>query len=291
MSYTFDNDAQAAVLPNGVRKRSASPRTAGLPSLGFYGQLPARRPRLFPEGEPQLRMPPFETLFGFPRESAALIGPHLDRIGRVARFIIDSWRGVNAIASVRITGYVNADEAQPDLGQRRADGVLRALLDAIGASNPTLLRRIQFRTEDRGFSPPARVEIYVWAGPSPAPPPPPLVRVPSPAEVARQVVPLRPETPEERIARILRTLPPAPPRGRSLSTTFWQGVDDALNRAMSRAGVPQSLRGHIRAGAHAAIERAAGEVLDRVLGASGLGSEVQEAIKGSVRAFLQVPIR
>lgn len=276
--------------------RSAEPlarrygRTSG-PPLGFYGELPARPPRLFREGELQLRMPPFEVVSGFGRGSVGMTGPQLERVERVARFIVDSWRGVNAIASVRIAGFVNADEAQPDLGQRRTDAVLRALLDAIGRSNPALPRRIQFRTEDRGFSPPARVEIYLWAGPSAAPPAPPLVRVPSPAEVAGRLAPLRPETPEERIARILRTLPPAPPPRRSLDAMFWQRVDDSLNRTMSRAGVPQSLRGPIRAGVRAAIEHLAGEVLDRVLAASGLGAEVQEAIKGSMRTFIQVPLR
>jgi hypothetical protein len=214
----------------------------------------------------------------------------LERVKRAAEFIAQSWRGTSPITSIRITGYIDANESQSDLGQRRAVSVRDALLRALGSARPGLATRLRWIIEDRGFSPVAKVEIYLWHGPTP-PPVPPLVRVPSPAEAARRAEPMRPETPEERIQRILRTLPPAPPTRSTFSEAFWQRVDDHLNSAMNRLGVPPSLRGPIRNGARAAIRRGSEELMKRILDASGLPSEVQETIRGTVRgaAELKVP--
>lgn len=214
----------------------------------------------------------------------------LQRVNRVAEFIAQSWRGTSPITSVRITGYIDANEWQSDLGQQRAVTVRDALVSALGSGRPGLAMRLRWIIEDRGFSPVAKVEIYLWAGPTP-PPVPPLLRVPSPAEAARTVVPMRPETPEERIQRILQTLPPPPPPRRTLSQAFWQRVDERLNSMMSRVGVPRSLRGPIRQGMHAAIRRGSEELLNQILNASGLPGEAQEAIRGTVRAAggLRVP--
>jgi hypothetical protein len=42
---------------------------------------------------------------------------------------------------------------------------------------------------------------------------------------------------------------------------------------------------------HAAVERGAEEILNRVLAASGLGGETQDAIRATVRAALRTPVR
>jgi hypothetical protein len=67
-------------------------------------------------------------------------------------------------------------------------------------------------------------------------------------------------------------------------------VDENLNSAMSRIGVPESLRGRLRDGAHAAIERGAEAIFDQVLDAARLTGEPREAMKGVVRAAMRIPI-
>jgi hypothetical protein len=233
-------------------------------------------------------MPPFATLTGFARGSPALNAGQIEQANRVAEFIARSWTSPSPITFVRVTGYIDRDEWQSNLGQFRANAVRDQIVRTVLQLNPGLVSRLRWVSEDRGLSGLAKVEINLWAGPT-VPPVPPLVRIPSPAEVSRTVVAPGPETPEERIRRILRTLPPPPLRRRSFSQMFWRRVDGELNSAMHRVGVPGSLRGPIRAGVRAAIECGAEALLDRVLNAAELRSEAQEAIKTSVRAVVQVP--
>ncbi len=266
----------------------ARPPASNLSGWGWFGEeLPRRRISL--TGDLQLRMPASETVTGFPRGGAGLNTAQLERVNRVAEFVAQSRRGTSPIMSVRITGYIDPNEWQSDLGRQRAVAVRDALVRALNRLSPGLPTRVRWITEDRGLSPMAKVEIYLWAGPTP-PPVPPLVRVPSPAEAARTVVPLRPETPEERIQRILRTPMPSPPRRRSFSQMFWQRVDESLDSTMNRLRVPQSLRRPIRDGVHAAINRGSEALLNQILEASGLPGEIQEAIRGTVRGLLQVPL-
>jgi hypothetical protein len=235
-------------------------------------------------------MPAFATITGFSRGGASLSPTQLERVKRAAEFIARSWTGTSPITSIRITGYIDANEWQSDLGQRRASAVRDALLRELGSARPGLAMRLRWILEDRGFSPVAKVEIYLWHGPTP-PPVPPLVRVPSPAEAARRVAPMRPETPEERTQRIITTPPPTQPPRRSFSQMFWNKVDDNLNSTMNRLGVPQSLRRRIRDAAHAALERGAESLLNKALDETGLSNEVKEAIRASVRAAARTPTR
>jgi len=258
-----------------------------LSGLGQLTPPPRPRPSLLQPG-PQLRMPPHETITGFARDASTLTGAQLERVNRVAGFIASTWPGNAAITSVRVTGYINVDEWQPGLGARRANAVRDALLSALNRLRPGLATRLRWVVEDRGASTMAKVEIYLWAGPT-QPPVPPLIRVPSPAEAARTIVPMGPETPEERMRRILRAVPPV--QRRSFSQMFWQRVDEQLNSTMSRLSVPHSLRDLIREGAHKAISSSSGALLDQVVGATGLPSAAQDAIKSSISALLEVPIR
>lgn len=263
-------------------------RLQRVPSANLSGPPWLRRVSL--ARDLQLRMPAFETITGFAHGGASLNAAQLERVNRAAEFIARSWAGTSPITSIRITGYIDANEWQSTLGQRRAVAVRDSLIRALNSARPGLATRLRWIIEDRGYSPVAKVEIYLWAGPTP-PPIPPLVRVPSPAEAAGTVIPMGPETPEQRIGRILRTLPPPPPPRRTLSEAFWRRLDERLNSIMSRVGVPRSLRGPIRDGVHAAVRRVSEELLNRVLEASRLPSEVQEAIRGTVRAVggLTVP--
>ena len=259
--------------------------------LGFYGEPTTERPPLsITGGGLQLRLPPAETITGYQPGVAWLTGAQLARVNRVAEMIARSWGTSAPFASIRLTGYVASSESQPDLGQNRAVAVRDALITALGRLSPGTATRIRWMIEDRGLGDTAKVEIHLWAGPTAAPVPP-LVRIPSPAEVARRIVPLRPETVEERIQRILRTAPPPPLPRRTFTQMFWQRLDDRLNSVMNRFGVPQSLRGPLRNGAHAAITRGSEALLKQILGASELPGNVQEAITGTIKGLLQVPLR
>ena len=168
--------------PPPQRPAPALPPRSNLSGWGRFGE-PLLQRRSSPTGGLQLRMPAFATLTGFARGGAGLNAAQFERVKRAAEFIAQSWSGASPITSIRITGYIDGNE-QSDLGQRRAGAVRDALLRAIDSTRPGLATRLQWILEDRGFSPIAKVEIYLWHGPTP-PPVPPLVRVPSLAETIK----------------------------------------------------------------------------------------------------------
>jgi hypothetical protein len=284
--YIPEEEEEETTPPPGSTLPPGGPPRSNLSGWSRFGE-PLTQRRLAPGGL-QLRMPAFATLTGFARGEASLNPAQLERVKRVAEFIAQSWRGASPIMSIRVTGYLDANESQPDLGQRRAAAVRDALLRALGSERPGLATRLRWIIEDRGLSSVAKVEIYLWHGPTP-PPVPPLVRVPSPAEAARRSTPIRTETPEERIQRALNTPPPTPPPRRSFSQMFWNKLDDNLNSIMNRLRVPQSLHGRIRDAAHAALERGTESLLNKALDQTGLGTEAKEAIRASVRAAAKTP--
>ena len=271
-------EAEAPPATPLVRVRPMAPTLSG---SGRFGEA-LSRPRGPLTGGLQLRMPAFATITGFVPGGASLRASQREIIRRAAEFIARSWTGGAPITSVRLTGYIDARESQPDLGKRRAIAVRDALLRALDTVRPGLATRLRWIIEDRGLADAANVEIYLWVGPTPMPVPP-LVRVPSPAEATRRIAPTESETAAQRIERILKTPPPIVQR-RSFSEMFWKKVDDNLNSTMSRIGVPPSLRGAIRDAAHAALERGAESVLTRALDETDLGREAKDAIRASVRA-------
>ena len=128
----------------------AEPPRSNLSGWGRFGE-PLTQRRLSPGGL-QLRMPAFATLTGYARGGASLNAAQLERVKRVAEFVAQSWRGASPIMSIRVTGYLDANESQPDLGQRRAAAVRDALLRALGSARPGLATRLRWIIEDRGFS-------------------------------------------------------------------------------------------------------------------------------------------
>ncbi|MGD0062313.1 MAG: DUF4157 domain-containing protein [Streptosporangiaceae bacterium] len=106
--------------------------------------------------------------------------------------------------------------------------------------------------------------------------------------------PRQPETPEEEANRRLKEMlklpakiPPAGPGSKSFGEQFWHAVDDKLDAAMSKIGVPRQYRGLIKDGAHAAIEKGAESALDSALNATNLSSQEKNAIKAAVGAAAQ----
>jgi hypothetical protein len=69
---------------------------------------------------------------------------------------------------------------------------------------------------------------------------------------------------------------------RTFSEAFKQRLDERLNPIMNR--LPSTLRKPVRALVDAAIRRGSEELLKRGLEASGLPGEIQESIRGIVRA-------
>ncbi len=287
LAEVYEEDDQPE--PPQPPRRKQSRRSANLE--GFFEEPPLAKPRisLLPG---QLRMPPLETIYGFAPGQARLTPEQAQRIGPLAQYIAGMLGSNPAPLSIRLVGYIDENEWNGQLGAQRAAAVQLELGRAIAALNPGLAARIQFTPTSCGFSTGGRrVEVLLWVGPSAPPAAPCSFPLPSPAEVARRMVPMRPETPEERVNRILRTLPPPPLPRRSFNQMFWQRVDQNLNSAMGRLGVPESLRGPLRDGAHAAIERGAEAIFDQVLNAVSLTGAAREAVSAIVRAAMETPVR
>jgi hypothetical protein len=230
----------------------------------------------------------FLNLDQFNWNQASLTPRHLPLVRQLAEHVRISWQSTRPIGFVRLIGHT--DDSGPEkynvsLGNQRAQAVKDALETLLQNDIVSGRIRIAILVEPSpGESAPLasnrtpggralnrRVEVFV-APPLPPPPAPSPpngrpIRIPSPEEVARGRI--HPETSEERINRILRTLPPPPPARRSLSQMFWQRVDENLDSAMSRMGIPDRIRGKLREGAHAAITRGAEAIFDQVLDAAG----------------------
>lgn len=258
-----------------------------------------------------VRVRPFVVLDRFEFDRSLLRPFHLPMIVRVAQRVVASWQTASPVRNIRLVGH--ADQAGQEsynvnLGQQRALAVQARLVQEIDRLRPGLSQQLNIVPQSLGETRPAtrdrtaqgrarnrRVEVFLStvvtaqpsqasASPGPAQTSAPSrpVRIPTPEEAARTVVRMGPETPEERIQRILRTPMPSPRMRRTFSEAFRQRLDERLNPVMSR--LPSSLRGPIRALVHAAIRRGSEELLNRGLEASGLPGEVQEAIRGIVRA-------
>jgi len=69
---------------------------------------------------------------------------------------------------------------------------------------------------------------------------------------------------------------------------FWQRVDSGLDSIMNQLNIPPSLRGYIRRGAHASIERGVEAILEGVLGGMNLSPEANEALRTGARGFMHM---
>ena len=280
----------------------------GRPSWGF-GQPPLRTPwrsRLNPDPVPQrLR---FLNLDQFNWNQSSLTPRHLPVVRQLAEHVRASWRSMQPIGFIRLIGHTDdtgPEKYNVELGNRRAEAAKAALETILRDDIISGRIRIAILVEPSpGESAPVagnrtaagralnrRVEVFVAPAPAPTPsltsdrP----IRLPSPEEAARRA--FHEETIEERINRILRTLPPPPLTRRSFSQMFWQKVDDALDSQMNRIGVPNRIRDKIREGAHAAITRGAEAIFDQVLDAANITGSIRDALKSTVRAALETPVR
>jgi outer membrane protein OmpA-like peptidoglycan-associated protein len=296
--------------------------TLGIGSrLGSYLAEPTRRQTVV-TAPVVIRVQPFLVLDHFQFDKASLSPFHTSLVARAAQHVVSSWQvGSQPTRTIRLVGHtdgIGSDLYNMGLGQQRALEVQKELVQVIEQLRPGLSSQINIVPQTLGKRTPRasnrtpegrarnrRVEVYLSAvvpsavppAPPPSqiqpPPPPPSrpIRIPTPEEAARSVTPLAPETPEERIRRILTMPSPTLPPRRSFSELFWKRVDDELNSTMSRVGVPRSLRGPIREAAHAAIQQGAETILNNSLDQTSLASEGKAAIRAVVRAAAQTPVR
>lgn len=131
------------------------------------------------------------------------------------------------------------------------------------------------------------VRLPMGLGIPPLRPPAPLASTPKPPLITEITPKL--ETPEERLNRILLEPLPAGPPKRSLTKMFWTKVDDRLNSVMRAANVPDWMRGPIRDGAHAAIEKIAEAPFSNALTTAGVAPNVREAVLAVVKAAMAEP--
>ena len=291
------------------------PRGAPRASFGFgrpvwgLGQVTARpgwRERINPAPPKQYLR--FLNLDQFNWNQASLTPRHLPMVRQLADAVRVSWRTMQPIGLVRLIGHT--DDTGPEkynvsLGNQRAQSVKDALgtilkddimsgrirVAIVVEPSPGESAPIASNRTSAGRALNRRVEVFVAAPiPSIPPPGPPNgKRIPPSGDVIRKIV--GPGTIEERLDRILRGLPPAPLPSRSYDQMFWDKLDDALESQMNRFGVRQSLRSRIRDGAHAAVTYGAGTIFDQVLDAAEITGAAHEALKNSVNAALQTPVR
>lgn len=293
------------------------------PSGVTRGGLRQRQPLVFPPTT--IRVRPFFVLDRFLHNQARLMPFHTPMIDRLASHVVASWRTPQPVRTIRLVGHTDPTGREAynlALGLRRAQAIRSELMAAIERLSPGLTQHMNIIPQSLGETRPVRtdqtpegrarnrrVAVFLSSigtapappGPGPTPPPTgalPPIPPPSPSPTGGRPLnlrlpspPIRLETPEERIQRILTTPLPAPPPRRSVNQMFWQKIDDGLTSTMSRLGVPQRLRGPIRDAAHGAIERGTQAVLDQMLDSTDLSSEAKEAIRATIRAALQTPVR
>jgi outer membrane protein OmpA-like peptidoglycan-associated protein len=297
--------------------------TPAAPSGVTTGGLRQRQPLVFPPTT--IRVQPFFVLDRFLHNQARLMPFHTPMIDRLASHVVASWRTPQPVRTIRLVGHTDPTGREAynlALGLRRAQAIRSELMAAIERLSPGLTQQMNIIPQSLGETRPVRTDqtaegrarnrrVVVFlssVGTAPTPPgsgptPPPSGALPptpppSPSPTGGRPLnlqlpspPIRIETPEERIQRILTTPLPAPPPRRSFNQMFWRKVDDSLTSTMGRLGVPQHLRGPIRDAAHGAIERGTQSVLDHMLDRTDLSSEAKEAIRATIRAAMQTPVR
>jgi outer membrane protein OmpA-like peptidoglycan-associated protein len=241
------------------------------------------------------------TLTNFALNSATLTSTHQDQLTDLAATISRLLRQYPG-GMISIAGHTDAtgsEEHNLGLGQQRADAARDALV-AAGVSADIITTTSAGETSLRVDTQQAegvnrRVEITFQPEPIASFGVPPLtLRSPQPVQPPPDLrfrpPPLTPETVEERIERILREPIPEPRQRRSFNDLFWRRINDGLDSAMSRANVPEELRGLIRRGVRAGIERGARAIVDEVLDAANIQGEAREAVESVIRSAGEVPL-
>lgn len=239
------------------------------------------------------------TLDGFTSDDATLTSDLRSLLGVHAQTILMLLRSYPG-GTVQIVGHTDATATEAHnlkLGQRRADAVRDFLVskgvpqEVIGTSSAgeTGPRVPTKRAEPRN----RRVEVRFV--------PEPLARFTPPLTLERPEMPTpspdidltprlepKPETPDEKLQRILKTRVPERPRGPSINEALRKKLDEAVDSAMDGLGIESPfVREKVKDAAHAALEKAESAVLDAALDQTNLGSAEKRAIKEAIRGVLE----
>lgn len=248
-----------APLPGGV-----DDKTADLSLLG----LDIRKPAIFRhEGS-------IMAIIYFAQNSFMLDGPNLKMVESLGDEL-----GMMRNPIVSLEGHASTEgdaEYNLNLSKMRRFGVetvLRSKLvtsvnfkgEAHGEKDPTAVESAKSASELKGQREQnRRVEILIL---------PPLVS--KPEKKLNLKLPIKPETLEEKVERIIKEAPPDAIKKRSISELGWKKIDEVIDRY-----VPKDLRGLAKKAARSAAEK----VLDSALDAMGVSGDAKEAIKEAVRA-------
>ncbi len=126
-------------------------------------------------------------------------------------------------------------------------------------------------------------------------PPPPARSGPSPFrfqltdEELERILGFKPKDPlAAHIDWIITQVPPSPNAPITISDRFWERMDEALNAAMERVGVPQRIRPYVRRAARGTVSRGSGVILEEVMHRLGItDGEQLEAIRGAIDRLFQ----
>jgi outer membrane protein OmpA-like peptidoglycan-associated protein len=244
-----------------------------------------------------MRARPFEVVSGFEFDSAVVRGQDNERkVDQIARHVAASWSGARPVRTIRMVGHTDPTGTAAhnlQLGADRAAAVRKKLFDAIKLP-PELKGRIAFVCLSAGETDPVtsnrslpgrmqnrRVEVFLSPPPAvPVPPPPaPRPRPPSATEMRERAVRDRPETPSERVQRIIEEYSrsekaPGKPVGKVAL--------EKLDAVLASRGLPRLIRRSILW----AVERGSKTLLEQVMIASGLSEQQKEAIRQAVREAL-----
>jgi outer membrane protein OmpA-like peptidoglycan-associated protein len=112
----------------------------------------------------------------------------------------------------------------------------------------------------------------------------------APRHIDLRLPPLHPETPEERLTRILTTPPPKLERRTfSITGAIEERFNNFMDNLLQGVGIDSNstIGGLIKDGARALTERGARAVLDEALDQTSLSGEAREAIRNGIRAGIR----
>jgi outer membrane protein OmpA-like peptidoglycan-associated protein len=100
----------------------------------------------------------------------------------------------------------------------------------------------------------------------------------------------KPETLEEKLKRIIKEIPPAAPKKRSLSELIWKKVDEKMEDALRKVGVPPKYRESIKKLLRKGIEKGVEKIFDKVMEEFDVPKSEREMIKRIIEGGTKVPL-
>jgi outer membrane protein OmpA-like peptidoglycan-associated protein len=285
-------------LTHVVQQSAAPPQAAGAAPTIQRQALPNAPDLTLRPSPTAARLLGSLTLEGFATDSAALTGEHhaaLTALAAALRSLLRSY----PTGALSVTGHTDATGSEAHnatLGERRALAVT-AVLVAEGISSDVISTSSAGEGELREPTPHAsprnrRVEIRFEPGQRGRLVEPLQMPEDKPSTPVNLFPPsaLPPETPTEKMKRILQPIPEAP-AGPTISQAVLEQLDRRLNKAMEKLGVPDKYRPYVRDAAHSALAAGVGKLRDMALDQLPMGEQEKEALRKAAEAAVQTPMR